>query len=123
MLQTIVHWSIHNRIVVVVLAAMLIGVGMFATANARLDVFPEFAPPQVVVQTECPGLSAVEVEQLVTLPLENAVNGVPQLAVLRSDSIQGLSVLTAIFKDGTDIYRARQQVSERLSELAGQLPI
>ena len=122
MLQTIVHWSIHNRIVVVVLAAMLIGVGMFATANARLDVFPEFAPPQVVVQTECPGLSAADVEQLVTLPIEMAVQGISRLDVLRSKSVQGLSVIEVVFQGGTDIYRARQQVAEKVAELAGQLP-
>src|SRR5204863_4138494 len=90
--------------------------------RARLDVFPEFAPPQVVVQTEAPGLSPLEVEQLVTLPIEQAVNGIPRLETLRSQSIQGLSVITAIFEDGTDLYRARQQVSERLTELAGQFP-
>src|SRR5947209_12724002 len=95
---------------------------MYAVQHARLDVFPEFAPPLVVVQTECPGLAPTEVEQLVTLPLETALNGVPRLAVLRSQSIQGLSVITAVFRDGTDIYRARQQVTERLGELSGQLP-
>jgi CzcA family heavy metal efflux pump len=123
MLQAIVHWSIHNRVVVVVLAALLIGVGLFATTNARLDVFPEFAPPQVVVQTECPGLSAAEVEQLVTLPIEMAVQGISRLDVLRSKSVQGLSVVEVVFLGGTDIYRARQQVAEKLAELAGQLPL
>jgi CzcA family heavy metal efflux pump len=122
MLQALVSWSLHNRVIVVVLAALLLLVGIYAAGHARLDVFPEFAPPQVIVQTEAPGLSPVEVEQLVTLPLEMALNGIPRLALLRSQSIQGLSVLTAIFHDGTDIYRARQQVTERLGELVGQLP-
>jgi CzcA family heavy metal efflux pump len=122
MLQAIVLWSLHNRVVVIGLAVLLFGTGLFATQRARLDVFPDFAPPQVIIQTEAPGLSPAEVEQLVTLPIEYAVNGIPRLEVLRSQSIQGVSVVTVIFQDGTDIYRARQQVSERLAELAGQLP-
>jgi Cu/Ag efflux pump CusA len=121
-LQAIVHWSIHNRAAVLVLAALLLAAGVYATLDARLDVFPEFAPPQVVIQTEAPGLAPVQVEQLITGPIENAVHGIPRLATLRSQSIQGLSVVTVVFQDGTDVYRARQQVNERLGELAGQLP-
>src|SRR3954451_20040240 len=98
MLQGVVNWSIHNRVVVVALAILLLALGVAAAANARLDVFPEFAPPQVVIQTECPGLSPTEVEQLVTLPIEVAVNGIPRLDVVRSQSIQGLSVITVIFQ-------------------------
>jgi CzcA family heavy metal efflux pump len=122
MLYALVAWSLRNRVVVVVLAGLLLVAGIHAANSARLDVFPEFAPPLVVVQTECPGLAPAEVEQLVTLPLETTLNGLPRLAVLRSQSIQGLSVITAIFRDGTDVYRARQQVTERLGELSGQLP-
>ncbi len=122
MLQALVGWSIHNRVVVVVLAVFLLVLGAYAAGHAKLDVFPEFAPPQVVIQTEAPGLSPGEVEQLVTLPLESAVNGIARLDVLRSKSIQGLSVITVIFQDGTDIYRARQLVAERLAEVVGQLP-
>jgi CzcA family heavy metal efflux pump len=123
MLQAIVRWSIHNRIVVVVLAGLLLAVGFYAAGRSRLDVFPEFAPPQVDIQTEAPGLSPAEVEKLVTLPIEYAVNGIPRLDVLRSRSIQGLSVVTLIFQGGTDIYRARQQVTERLTEVTGQFPL
>ena len=122
MLQAIVHWSILNRAVVVVLSALLLAFGFYAVEHAKLDVFPEFVPPQVVVQTEAPGLAADEVEPLVTLPIEQALLGIPGLDVLRSQSIQGLSVSTLIFQDGTDIYRARQLVAERLTEVAGQLP-
>jgi CzcA family heavy metal efflux pump len=122
MLQALVSWSLRNRVAVVVLAAVLLGAGLYATRRARLDVFPEFAPPQVNIQTEAPGLSPLDVEQLITVKIETAVNGVPRLDVLRSRSIQGLSVVTLIFQDGTDIYRARQLVTERLAELAGQLP-
>jgi len=122
MLQAIVGWSLRNRVVVVVLAVLLLVTGAYATTRAKLDVFPEFAPPLVVIQTECPGLSPAEVEQLVTLPIETAVNGISGLDLLRSQSIQGLSAITVIFQDGADIHRARQQVAERLNELAGQLP-
>src|SRR5438874_10971462 len=104
MLPALVQSSIHNRVVVVVLSALLLGFGCYAAGHAKLDVFPEFVPPQVVVQTEAPGLSANEVEPLVTLPIEQALSGVPGLDVLRSQSLQGLSVCTLIFQDGTDIY-------------------
>jgi CzcA family heavy metal efflux pump len=122
MLQGLVAWSLRQRVVVLVLAVLLLLAGLHAARTARLDVFPEFAPPQVVIQTEAPGLSPREVEQLVTLPVEQAVNGVPRLDVLRSQSVQGLSVVNVLFQDGTDIYRARQLVTERLAEVAGQLP-
>lgn len=122
MLQSIVSWSLHNRIVVLVLAVLLLLGGLYAAGHAHLDAFPEFAPPQVIVQTEAPGLSAREVEQLVTLPIERALNGTPGLAVLRAQSAQGLSALTVIFEDNTDIYRARQLVAERLSAVTPPLP-
>jgi CzcA family heavy metal efflux pump len=122
MLQAIVNWSIHNRIAVVVLAGLLLLAGFYAAGHSRLDVFPEFAPPQVIIQTEAPGFSPAQVEKLVTLPIELAVNGTSRLETLRSKSVPGLSVITLIFQDGTDIHRARQQVTERLAELAGQLP-
>jgi CzcA family heavy metal efflux pump len=122
MLQAIVDWSIRKRIAVVVMAALLLVVGLYASAHSKLDVFPDITAPQVVIQTEAPGLSPGEVEQLVTLPIEQAITGLPRLDTLRSQSIQGLSVITSIYQDGTDIYRARQQVTERLAELAGQFP-
>src|SRR5579883_678926 len=122
MLQAIVHWSLNNRVVVVALAMLLLLAGVYASLHAKLDVFPEFAPPQVIVQTEAPGLSPQEVEQLITLPIEEEVNGLPGLDILRSQSIQGLSVVTLTFQDHTDIYRDRQLVAERLAELAGRLP-
>src|SRR6185437_5827348 len=84
--------------------------------------FPEFAPPQVAVITEAPGLSPEQVEQLVTRPLENGINGVANLHALRSESIQGLSVITAVFAENTDIFRARQMINERLAEVSGALP-
>ena len=122
MLTRLVGFSLSNRLIVLSLAALLLLFGILAAAGAPIDVFPEFAPPQVVVQTEAPGLSASEVESLVTIPLEQAVNGTPGLLTLRSSSAPGLSVLMAIFSDGTDIYRARQVVSERLLGARARLP-
>ena len=88
MLQAIVAWSVHRRGVVVVLAVALLWGGLYAVQHAALDVFPEFAPPQVIIQTEAPGLSAADVEQLVTTPIEAAVSGVAGMEVSRSQSIQ-----------------------------------
>src|SRR5207247_9350933 len=90
--------------------------------SSQLDVFPEFAPPQVVIQTEAAGLSPEQVEQLVTRPIETAVNGVAHLEAIRSQSIQGLSIITAVFADRTDVFQARQMVSERLIEVAARIP-
>src|SRR5262249_60797994 len=85
-----------------------------------MDVFPEFAPPQVTVETEAPGLSAEEVESLVTLRLELSINGTSGLKTLRSISMPGVSSITAIFRDQTDVYRDRQLVGERIATV--QLP-
>ena len=76
--------------------------GIAAVREAPWDVFPEFAPPQIVVQTEAPGLSTEEVERLVTIPIESAVNGVSRIDALRSSSVPGLSVVTAVFEEGTE---------------------
>ncbi len=122
MLQALVDWSLRQRVVILALALVLLLVGFHACRTARLDVFPEFSPPQVVIQTEAPGLSPLDVEQLVTTPLEQSIRGLPRLSTVRSQSLQGLSVITVLFEDGADIYRARQQVAERLTELSGQLP-
>ncbi len=122
MLQSIVQWSLHNRPVVLVFAALAIVTGIVASYRSDLDAFPEFAPPQVTVQTEAVGLSAEQVEQLVTLPLEQAIVGLPGLEALRSRSIQGLSAITVVFKDNVDVYLARQLVGQKLSEAQSLLP-
>lgn len=122
MLSKLVDVSLRFRGIVVALACVLVGYGVYATWTARYDVYPEFAPPEVVVQTEAPGLSAEDVEQLVTRPVENALNGAPDVEAIRSQSIQGLSVVTVVFEQKTDVYRARQMVGERITEAAGQMP-
>ncbi len=122
MLQRLIRSSLRFRGIVLALACVTLGYGMYVARNSRYDVYPEFVPPQVVVQTEAPGLSPEEVEVLVTRPVESVLNGTPELASIRSQSIQGLSSVTMIFADRTDIFRARQMVSERLAEAAGQMP-
>src|ERR1700686_820219 len=111
MLNGIVHFSLKFRGVVVALACLLTGYGIYVAMHAKLDVFPNFVPPQVEVQTEAPGLSPEQVEVLVTRPIENTINGLGNMASLRSESIGGLSAVTAIFKEGTDIFIARQMLS------------
>jgi CzcA family heavy metal efflux pump len=108
--------------VVVVLACVLAGYGLYVAAHSKLDVFPEFAPPIIVIQTEARGMTSEQVEQLVTRPIENGINGVPRLESLRSESIQGLSAVTAVFSRDADVYRARQVVSERLTQVGAELP-
>jgi CzcA family heavy metal efflux pump len=122
MLNAIVHFSIRFRGMVIALACALLGYGIFSLLRASYDVFPNFAPPQVSVQTEAPGLSPEQVEVLVTQPIENAINGAPGIESLRSSSIQGLSDVTVVFHSDTDIYRDRQVVAERLSTVASALP-
>ena len=122
MLNAIVTWALNLRVLVVAAAVALLIVGVDATRNAPLDVFPEFAPPLVEVQTEAPGLSTEEVDSLVTVPLENALNGLPFLKTIRSKSVLGLSSVVMIFQSGTDLLQARQLVQERLNLAQGRLP-
>ena len=118
----LIRFSIRFRGIVIALACILLGYGVYTLQQAKYDVFPEFAPPQVAIQTEAPGLTPEQVEILVTQPLENSINGTPGLQALRSTSIQGLSVITVIFDPSSDIYRDRQLVAERLADTGGQLP-
>ncbi len=122
MLHWLISASLRLRGVVIALALIVTGYGVFVALRTKLDVFPEFAPPMVIIQTEAPGLSAEQVEVLVTRPLEAALSGTPQLDTLRSASTQGLSAITTSFADEADILRVRQFVSERLAEGASQLP-
>ena len=122
MMKWLVSTSLRLRVAVVVLTAILLVAGTRIVSQTRFDVFPEFAPPLVEVQTEVPGLSTSEVEVLVTVPIENALNGVSWLQEVRSKSVLGLSSVVLFFEEGTDIMAARQLVQERLTQLAERLP-
>ncbi len=122
MQAAIVGFAIRFRGIVIALACLLAGYGLYALSLARYDVFPEFAPPQVAVQTEAAGLTPEQVELLVTRPIEHALNGVPGVRRMRSSSIQGLSIVTVYFDPASDIYRDRQVVAERLAGAASGLP-
>ncbi len=118
----LISTSLRLRVLVLALSALLIVFGVRTLETTPLDVFPEFAPPMVEIQTEAPGLSTVEVESLISMPLENALNGTPFLKTIRSKSVLGLSSVRLIFEEGTDLIRARQLVQERLSVEAARLP-
>ena len=122
MLSSIIQQSLRFRGVVVVAAALVIGYGIFQTSRASLDVFPDFVPPQVTIQTEVPGLAPEQVEKLVTYPVEAAVSGIANLATVRSESIQGLSVVTVSFDESSNVLVDRQLLAERMTEVAGHLP-
>ena len=115
MMRWIVASSIRLRFIVVAMAAGMMVYGFTQLRNTPLDVFPEFAPPQVEIQTISLGLSSTDVESLVTVPLEEALNGVPKLETIRSRSVSDLSSIQLLFKPGTDLLEARQLVSERRS--------
>jgi CzcA family heavy metal efflux pump len=122
MLTALIAFSVRLRGVVYALACLVAGYGIFALTQSRLDVFPEFAPPLVSVQTEAPGLSSEQVEQLVTQRVENVLAGSIGLQSMRSQSIQGVSVVNLVFDESVGIGRARQTVAEQLATLAGTLP-
>src|SRR4029450_10095393 len=117
MIRSIVGTSLRFRLLILGIAAAVMVVGITQLRNASTDVLPEFTPPYVEVQTEALGLSAEEVEQLITVPLEaDLLNGVEGIDTLRSESVPGLSSITMVFEPGTDIYRARQLVQEPLTQ-------
>jgi CzcA family heavy metal efflux pump len=122
MLRSLVAGSLRNRFLIVLLAIALLGGGVLSALRSPLDVFPEFAPPLVEVQVEAPGMSSEAVERLVSVPLESALNGLPQMTTLRSKSVQGLSSVQMLFEPGTDLFRARQMVTERVAVTAARLP-
>ena len=119
-MRTIVGASMRFRLVVLAFAAGLLVIGVSQLRSAPVDVLPEFTPAYVEIQTEAPGLSADEVEQLITVPLEaDLLNGVQGVDVIRSQSLPGLSSVVLVFEPGTDVYRGRQLVQERLTQLGG----
>ena len=117
MIRSVVGWSLRFRLLVIGLAVSLMAVGVSQLRDAPVDVLPEFTPPYVEVQTEALGLSADEVEQLITVPLEaDLLNGVQGVEVIRSRSVAGLSSVVMVFEANTDLYQARQLVQERLMQ-------
>src|ERR687892_2795720 len=122
MLRWIVGSSLRFRFIVLAVAGTMIFVGVEQLRHTSVDVFPEFAPPRVEIQTPSLGLSSSEVESLITIPLEQTLNGVPGLDVIRSRSVEQLSSIELIFKRGTDLLEARQLVAERLAAITPTLP-
>ena len=121
-MRALIAASLQLRLPVAVLSVVLMAMGIRAANDAPFDVFPEFAPPLVEIQTEAPGLSSSDVESLISVPLEAAMNGVPGLDVLRSKSVLGLSSVVLIFENGIERIPARQLVQERLARVAPTLP-
>lgn len=121
-MDALIRWSIRYRVAVAALSVVWLFAGVFFALNAPLDVFPEFVPPQVTIQTEAPGFAPEHVEQIITRPIEAAVNGAPGIESMRSESVYGLSVILITFKDDADPLTIRQGISERLATLASELP-
>lgn len=122
MLNKIIYYSLHNRLVILVCALLLMIWGTYTAFNTDVDVFPDLNAPTVVIMTEANGMAPEEVERLVTFPVETAVNGAMDVRRVRSSSTTGFSVVWVEFDWGTDIYRARQIVSEKLAILGESLP-
>ncbi|PSM49618.1 CusA/CzcA family heavy metal efflux RND transporter [Chroococcidiopsis sp. CCALA 051] len=122
MLNSILKWSIVQRWLVVLGAIIVTVLGIYNLTQMPLDVFPNFAPPQVEIQTEAPGLAPEEAESLITLPIESAINGTPGVTTVRSSSAVGISVVKVIFSWDTNVFQARQLVTERLQQAQSKLP-
>lgn len=122
MFNRLIAWSLHNRLIVLAITLVLFVAGGAVLQRMAVDVFPEFAPPQVVIQTEAPGMAPTDVESLITYPLESAINGSPGVNAVRSKTSVGLSTITVVFNADTDIYLDRQLINERLQNVAAQLP-
>ena len=114
MLNSIIEASLNNRFFVLMATALVAGLGVYSALNLPIDAVPDLTNVQVQVITEAPALSPIEVESLLSFPVEGAMSGLPNVEEIRSISKFGVSVVTIVFKEGTDIYRARQLVGERI---------
>jgi len=122
MIDALVRSAITQRLIVVVLALVLLAFGLNAARRLSVDAFPDVTNVQVQIATEAPGRSPEEVERFVTAPIEVGMTGLPGLTEMRSLNKPGLSLITLVFTDATDVYFARQLVLERLIEIGGRLP-
>ena len=122
MLNKIIDFSLHNRLLVIVATVLLIVFGSFVASQMEVDVFPDLTAPTVVVLTEAHGMAPEEVEKLVTFPLETAVNGATNVRRVRSSSSAGISIVWIEFEWNTDIFKARQIVNEKITAVAERLP-
>ena len=122
MAARLVAWSLRNRFLVIVLAILVAAVGVEHMLRLPIDAVPDVTNVQVQVLTKAPALAPLEVERLITFPVESAMAGLPDLEEVRSVSKFGLSAVTVVFEEGTDIYRARQLVSERMVEAREAIP-
>ncbi|TAG11453.1 MAG: efflux RND transporter permease subunit [Sphingobacteriia bacterium] len=123
MLNKIIRFSLNNRVLIIAASIILLLTGIYTAAKMEVDVFPDLTAPTVVVLTEAHGMAPEEVEKLVTFPVETAVNGAGNVRRVRSSSSAGISIVWVEFEWGTDIYRARQIVNEKISVVSNQLPI
>ena len=122
MMGQLIRFSIRYPGVIVGLSLLVIAYGIYQIKESPLNVFPEFSPTQVIIQTESPGFSSDLVETLISNPIEKAIAGTIGIKQIRSQSIPGLSVITVIFEEGTDIFKNRQSISEKLSNLSRSMP-
>jgi len=122
MIVSLIRWSLRQRILVAVVCCVLFVAGLFAVRGLSVDAFPDVTNIQVQVATEAPGRPPTEVERFITIPIEIAMTGLPGLTEMRSLNRNGISLVTLVFTDSTDVYFARQIVLERLIEASAQMP-
>ena len=122
LLNGIIRFSLNNRVAVLVIAFICLVAGIYSTIHTEVDVFPDLNAPTVVVMTEAEGMAPEEVERLVTFPIETAINGATNVRRVRSSSSTGFSIVNVEFDWGTDIYRARQIVSEKIAMVGDEFP-
>ncbi|HRG69583.1 MAG TPA: efflux RND transporter permease subunit, partial [Saprospiraceae bacterium] len=121
MLNRIIHFSLHNRLLVIVASVLLIAFGSYVAMRMEVDVFPDLTAPTVVVLTEAHGMAPEEVEKLVSFPIETSVNGASHVRRVRSSSSAGISIVWVEFEWNTDIFNARQIVNEKITAFAEKL--